>query len=793
MKRSMPAACLSMVLLCGSSVAGEAGRPGWLNVRDFGASGSEVETVALTTAGSTQITVAHPGDFRVGQEVMLTRCNPHFTFCHLRPPENPFSNNPLGDAAELRGYNGRAGSWLVYILEIESADPLVFRWTDDMSRTWKGRRVPITFDWQPLSNGVEIKFKRQAWLPGQIVNFAARDLLVTRIERIQGRSFTLQHPVVKSVKDAVVRHCDGKALQTAITGALQQRQNLFFPAGYYRLTGALSVYQPEGIVLEGAGGATTTLDISEGRGACLSISGGTEVTVRNFRMLGHTGLGEGPGWRSFPTASGRACWPVGMKPCQAITIRNTRRVLVENVHASRMNCEAFYCQGDSRAGSREPKAYTQSLTYLRCSVTNCDGNAFNNNDLAENTSVLYCRIQDVGGCTWEGASRFVRFIGNYVRHSGTVAMGNIGSRIEHLEELGSGQHLVADNVFEGDMFYAGRSGGFMIRAAHGATQVMIRNNLFVNFASSGVEVSGMADNRHLPAGIVTVTGNIFDMTDVVRSGIRRTAIDVSASNVIVADNQVYTRGACDPNVTALRLRESSVDLNIHDNLIRNCGRGVFAESIYASVGEVLGPQTFVLGKVSWVPLERRQSHRYQGWNLAWLSGAHRNTLDTIAGFDPETLQFKLSRPQTMHVGDRFALYPPAANWLIRDNTFDSCQAPVDLSCFGSPTSALRDNLFTRGAATGVKQALDVHGRFNLVGNHFFGFDEPGTNVLGLWPDRSGNPLPNVYHRNTFDHCTAVVAPQAIRLWEAAYTRGNRCTACASPVEDNQPPGPNPKP
>jgi len=168
--------------------------------------------------------------------------------------------------------------------------------------------------------------------------------------------------------------------------------------------------------------------------------------------------------------------------------------------------QAFYCQGDSRSGSREPKLYTRSLTYLRCSATNCDGNAFNNNDLAENTSVLYCRIEDCGGCTWEGASRFVRFIGNYVRHSGTIAMGNIGSRAEHLEQLGSGQHIVADNVFEGDTFYAGRSGGFMVRAAHGATQVIIRNNLFVNFASSGIEVAGMADDRHLPAGNVTVAG-----------------------------------------------------------------------------------------------------------------------------------------------------------------------------------------------------------------------------------------------------------------------------------------------
>jgi len=50
------------------------------------------------------------------------------------------------------------------------------------------------------------------------------------------------------------------------------------------------------------------------------------------------------------TPSGRAaakpCWPVGLKSSSAMHIRNTERVLVENCHASKFNCEAFYCQGD---------------------------------------------------------------------------------------------------------------------------------------------------------------------------------------------------------------------------------------------------------------------------------------------------------------------------------------------------------------------------------------------------------------------------------------------------------------
>ena len=436
-----------------------------------------------------------------------------------------------------------------------------------------------------------------------------------------------------------------------------------------------------------------------------------------------------PLWRSFRTSSGKACWPAGTKPCRAMGIRNTQRVLVENVHASRMNCEAFYCQGDSRSGPREPKAYTRSLTYLRCSATNCDGNAFNNNDLAENTSVLYCRIVDVGGCSWEGASRFVRFIGNYVRNAGPIAMGNIGTRAEHLEQLGSAQHIVADNVFEGRCFYAGRAGRPMIAAAVGASQVIIANNLFVNFNSTAIALANVTTERMLPAEIVTVRGNILDMTCQDQESLTGTAIDTGISSVVVSDNQIYVRGQCDPSVTAMRIKEPAVNVLVHDNLIRNCGEGIVSARAQAQVGKVIDAQTF-LAKGQGVPLERRQSHRYRGWNLLWLNGTQANTLSVLDGFDPETLRFKLREPHPMKVGDRFAVYSPSANWNIHHNTITGCQQPVVLDSFGSETSLLKDNLVSRGDVTGVKQAIQVRGRFGLSGNQVSGFDEPALSPSG---------------------------------------------------------------
>jgi len=63
---------------------------GFLNVRDFGASGSAFETAAFTRAGSNQILVKDVGDFRVGQQVMVSKCHVHYEDCRLRGPGSPY-------------------------------------------------------------------------------------------------------------------------------------------------------------------------------------------------------------------------------------------------------------------------------------------------------------------------------------------------------------------------------------------------------------------------------------------------------------------------------------------------------------------------------------------------------------------------------------------------------------------------------------------------------------------------------------------------------------------------------
>jgi hypothetical protein len=735
--------------------AQDADRSAWINVADCGASGSRYETTASTTAGSRQATVANAGDFRPGQGLMISGCNVRYTRKSLWGPRAKYAaNRPLADEVEVRGYDGTAGSWVVYMLDIAPGPTPRFRWTDDLGRTWHPP-MPITYDWQPLSGGTQVRFHKFAWQDGYTVVISARDQLITTIEKVEGNVLTLRDAANRSVKDAVVRHCDDAALQAAVDRAVKEKRNVYVPVGHYRLAHGITVANAAAITLEGQSAVDTVLDLSDGEGVCFTFRYGEEVTLRNFRMLGHMGFDARDQAGVMRTQGGTAVWGFYFKPCAALSVCGTERVLVENCHASRMSQECFYSAGPGRSGTAEPKRYTKALTFLRCSVTDAARNAFNNNDHAENTSVLYCRIVDVGGCSWEGASRFVRFIGNYVRNAGTVAMGNIRSRRKELEVLGSGQHLVADNVFERVCPY----GGCMIRAAASATQVSITNNLFVNFGSSAVEITSATGVRDMPAGQAMIRGNIFDMTEVGDKPKARIAVDVSANDVTVSDNQIYVRGRPDPLVTAIRLREPALNINVHDNLIRHCGEGLTAAHCQGRVGEVLDATTF-LRKESpqFPPLERRASHCYRGWNLAWLgTGTQPTAFSVIEAFDPETLQFKLRQPHTMKPGDRFEVFPTSgANWTIHDNTIAGCLHPLMLDAYGSETSLVRGNLITRDDATGVTAAVELRGRFNLVGNLFSGFDEKDSAAVIRYADAQGRAAASICRDNRFERCVQSV-------------------------------------
>ncbi len=647
------------------------------------------------------------------------------------------------------------------MVDVGQATPATFRWSDDLGRNWHDGG-PVDDQWHMLGGGTEVRFGELDWEAGYTVTFSARDQLVSRIEAIEGNVLALADSANRSAEDAVVRHCDDAALQAAIDDAIKQTRNLFIPPGHYRLARGVVARNASGLTIEGANAQAVVLDISEGNGVCVAMSGGTEVNLRNLTMVGHMGFAEADQAGSMRTLGGRGLWGFYLKKSGATSISGTERVVVENCHARRMSQEAFVSGGVSRIAPA-PRRNTKSTTYLRCSAIDCGRNAFNDWNLGpENTSVLNCRIVDVGGCAWEGASRYVRFIGNYVRNSGTIAMGNLGTfnRDASFEDLGAGQHIIADNVFESGGMYGGKRGSRMIRSAHGSTQVIIRNNLFVNFNSPAIEASGNADTTHYPSAQTIISGNIIDLTCVGESPVARTGILVSANDTIVSDNQVYARGAVDPLVTGIQLQEPAVNLTVHDNLIRNCGRGLVTTRAQSRVGTVIDERTFMLPSWTSVPAGRPPGHDYRGWPLVWLADGEPADRSVLEGCDPETCHFVLREPRAMKAGEAFEVYSPVGtNWMMHHNTVTGCQTPVILDSYGSSACVFADNMISRGEATDVTEALTVKGRFDLLDNVFSGFDEPGSVALGIYPDRFGEPLQNLERGNTFTDCATPVGEQ----------------------------------
>jgi len=772
---------------------------GWLNARECGASGSTFQTTALTRSGSRQITVANVGDFRAGQGVMVSKCNIRYERIRMWSTGIPYVTHQRqpGNSFEVRGYDGRAGSWVIYIIDIAPSDKPAFRWSEDLGRTWYPE-VIITHDWQPLKDGVEIKLNERDWEAGYTIAFGARDQLISRIEKIEGNVLTLSDEANRSVDDAVVRHNDGLALQNAVDKGIKEKLNVFVPAGHYMLAGPVRVRNAGAITIEGGSSVDTVLDISEGEGACFALEDGTDVIIRNFRMTGFMGFDEADKAGYVQTKGTTYVWGFGLKHCNAMNIRNTERVLVENCHASKMSGECFVSGGRSRGTIKTGESYTQWITYRRCSVTDCARNAFNDvYSSIENTSILNCRIVDVGGNSWEGASRFVKYIGNYMRNAGPVAAGNLGPPNREAEkitpenrdlmypQLGAGQHIIADNIFDSNTSYGGRPGGNAIISNNGATQIIIRNNLFINFNSNGITVSGNTDATHYPSANTTITGNIFDLTCVGQKPVPRTAVVVSACDTIISDNQIYVRGKADPQVTAIRLREPALNVNIHDNLIRNCGIGVITEKGVSKVSQVTDNRTFLrLNSPYGLPQDRIRPETVNNWLLVWRDSEGKNTgISIIESFDPSNDSFRIIEPFPMQKGDNFEVIVPSLNWIMHDNTITDCLRPAVLDSYGSKTSLFRNNLVNRGKTAGVLIAIEIHGSFRLGNNHIIGFDEENATALKLFPDAIGRAAVSECQDNIFENCFNVIEESRPGLWKIWLAKNNITIECINKIPE----------
>jgi hypothetical protein len=568
--------------------------------------------------------------------------------------------------------------------------------------------MSVSREWFKLTDGVEARFRKFDWQPGQSVAFHARNRLVATVKGIRGKSLVLSERATIDASDAIVRHHDQKALQGALDRAIVEKKGLFIPSGRFRLSTGLWM-RNSSVRIEGASREETTLDISEEHTAVFWIAGGREVTIRNLGMLGHTGFLELPAHNSFTSNTGYAFWPTAnqqmeIKGCAAANFVGTEHLLFEDLKVSRMASEAFYSHGADRYGKppyiQSPhegmpelhKQYTKSCVFHRCHVSDCGFNAFNNNDHAENTSILHCHVERVTNFC-ENASRFTRIIGNYCLDGCATSVH--GGSIEDPHKVGPTQAIIADNVFEGETFLGGISVG------NSATQVIISNNIFNGF-SKECAIMILGGKR------VIVTGNHIDMTRIGDNPDNaRCAITVEASNVSIADNQIYARGERSGKVTGIHVADHAVNVNIHDNLIENChcgfrtGARVYVQQgeegnfefhhTESEVVEKLGSCAF---RDKSLPLPCDTIMPYHAWTLRWLTGANIGKTSVIESYDPKNRAISLKEDIAMSVGDKFALYPRNANWHIHHNTISDCKIPMIVELAGREGINIKDNIIS---------------------------------------------------------------------------------------------------
>ncbi len=696
-----------------------------LNVRGFGVSGSGFETLCETTANSSTITVENRGDFLIGNEVTVYNCNPHFADGLLWDESGKGSREGnFRDQVELRGYDGSAGDGVAYILDFKGEDSPSFRWSNDLGQSWKDS-VKLTGDWQKLNAGIEVRMANiEFWSKPRLVSFTARDHVLSRVVKIDQKNLTLAHIIPVTAKDCVLQHDDTAPMQRAFDRAVGEQRNLFIPVGHYRLSRGLVLNRPNGISVEGENEESTILDIGNGQGACITVEGGSSVSFRRLRFRGFSSFAEMKKMAYLPAEGYPHMWGFFARHCNALTFRSPERVLVENCHATGMSAECFYSGSRSRKGNEKPpRHYPKSITYRNCTVSDCARNAFNNNDFAENTSVVDCRIENIGGCAWEGASRFVKISGNYITNAGPIAMGNIRSREEHFDTLPSGQHIVSNNTFEGELAY----GNCYIAATAGATPVIIRNNIFVNLNASAIEVSGHGNVRNLPAANIIITGNAIDLTCVSGESRSRTGISVSTNDSTVSDNQIYTRKGIDPKVKGILLAEPAHNLVVHDNTIRACAVGLEATRTRGSIGEIIDSKTFKSnGRMPW---PRRDTYRYQGYQIVWIPSYQEpdQLLDgpIVETFDPDEGVFRLREGFDLKMNTVFVVRAPLGfSWNIHHNIISDCEKLVDLNVFGGPTASFSENILKRDGIETEEFAVEIKGEFKRSNNQYSGFEKP---------------------------------------------------------------------
>ena len=221
---------------------------GKLNLHDFGRVGSDFKTTAVCTADSKKFKLDCVGDFAVGDEVIVIGSSPEIIMERLfeRKDSSPVNrrtwihNQPLGERALLRGYDGTQGDWVVYFFDMCPEMPDVFRWTKNFGVDWS-EDIPLTEGFITVDGKIRVKindFKEREW--GCTAAFVCSSRLISTIEKIDGNTVTLSNAATVAAKCEIM-HSDSAAIQRAIDTAIAEKKSVFLPNGKYKITKGLRI------------------------------------------------------------------------------------------------------------------------------------------------------------------------------------------------------------------------------------------------------------------------------------------------------------------------------------------------------------------------------------------------------------------------------------------------------------------------------------------------------------------------------------------------------------------------
>ena len=684
----------------------KAAQSAYYNVRDFGAAGSKVKIELTSTSGSKVYFASDIGDFKVGDEVIIDGATPRVVNqqIYARTDTSPINPRPkkrpyrINEELEFIGFNGR--EQVTYIIDLCPEDPDRVRWTKDNGTSWT-ENVPIE-NGEAEIDGCKLvihDFEDKEYGCTAVFSCLSRER--GEILSINGNEIELSITATASHVCELL-HSDSDAIQRAVDLAIENCGTVYIPNGEYRLAKSISITEANGLSIVGESASGVVIkngyiipNPADGftSGPCFRLLNCKNATVKSITMIGNM---------PFENRHLGGCVKTtkGVEPSKiygfyynwtaAIMMSNVERVLIEDCHAKNMSGEAFYSKSDSRSVDNTPELYQKFITYQNCSAEDCARNGFNNNDMGECTSVIGCRIVNVGGCAWEGSSRFVKFIGNYVRCAGPVAIGNLRTRSEEVERLGTAQHIVADNYFEEGVCY----GGAAITVGAGASQIIIKNNVFVNFNSNAIYLVPHSQHSDLPPEHVIITGNSIDMTAEYSPSEKRYGIRVGCDYVTVSENQIYTRGPrADAALTCIELVGNSKNTLIHSNTLSNAGVGISYERALGFVGFVKDEKSFyrrepAYGLPGLPPVPRRRSHRFENWIIDWKNGGS----SVVEQCDPETKLITLKEARACKKDEEFYIRPPVPSAVVRGNILSD---NIKAECFEdgmSSTVITADNL-----------------------------------------------------------------------------------------------------